>query len=126
MSIPKLPSVRIPEYIHPSMRIGMIRGRGENWWEGGQMILEAEIVKGRKLEIGTFYYFLKDKFTIGGEIGYFLYGNIYMGDHWIMHSMALPEDTDEAPFKMVDVIERWRLNDEWYKKYKKYKKDLLN
>jgi hypothetical protein len=112
MSNPTLPSVHIPEYIHPSLRIRMIRGRGQNWWEGGQMILEDEIVKGRKLEIGAFYYFLKDKFNIGGEIGYFFYGNIYMGDHWIMHSMALPEDVEDAPYKMVDVIERWRLNAE--------------
>lgn len=110
MNSPKLPSVRIPEYIHPSLRIGMIRGRGEYWWESGQMMLETEMENGRTLDIGTFYYFLKDRFFIGGEEGIFLYGNIYMGDHWITHSMAMPYGVEDAPYKMVDVIERWRLN----------------
>ena len=48
------------------------------------MKLETEMEAGRKLDIGTFYYFLKDSFSIGGEDGHFVYGNIYMGDHWIM------------------------------------------
>jgi hypothetical protein len=107
MSIPKLPSVHISEYIHPSLRLRMIRGRGEYWWTGGQMALETEMDAGRKLDIGTFYYFLKDSFSIGGEDGHFLYGNIYMGDHWIMHSMAMPDDVEDAPYKMVDSIKRW-------------------
>lgn len=107
MSIPKLPSAHIPEYIHPSFRLGMIRGRGDYWWIGGQLDLETEMDAGRKLDIGTFYYFLKDRFSIAGEDGHFFYGNIYMGDHWIMHSMAMPDDVEDAPHKMVDVIKKW-------------------
>lgn len=107
MSTPKLPSVHISEYIHPSLCPVMIRGRGEYWWIGGQMELETEMEAGRKLDVGTFYYFLKDRFSIGGEDGHFLYGNIYMGDHWIMHSMAMPDGVEDTPYKMVDVIKKW-------------------
>ena len=110
MSKPKLPSVHMAEYIHPSFRIPMIRGRGDYWWKNGQVLLETEMDSGRVLNVGTFYYFLKDKFSIGGENGNFLYGNIYMGDHWITHSAALPEGVEDAPYKMVDVSVNWQVD----------------
>ena len=59
-----------------------VRERGSYWFHNAQMKLEKQ----KDIEIGKFYCFLRDEFADG----VFWYGNIYMGDHWIMHRMALP------------------------------------
>lgn len=127
---PMLPSTGLREIIHPALRIGMIRGRGDYWWTQSQIILEDMVEKGEiTLVKGEFYVFLEEVHRKGCNVmghpippetdqtvamnqGMILrYGNVFMGDFWIKRAVAFPMEQDvehEAPYKMIDVIEKWR------------------
>lgn len=122
---PRLPTRGEEEIGHPGYG-GMVRGRGPYWWTADQKRLEKLAERGEMvLTVGACYMFLEDEITLGcnvmgipyrnsvppGPTIVFRYGNVFMGDHWIMRSVGFPKghpDGEILPYRMVDVIEQWR------------------
>jgi hypothetical protein len=71
-----------------------------------QDVLEAKSAQGNiVLTEGTCYMFLEEEFTKNDKINVFRYGNVFMGDRWIMRKVAFPKDHpdgNEAPYYMQD------------------------
>lgn len=94
------------QFIHPESGLTSIRSRGEAWWIMSQDVLEAKSAKGDiVLTEGTCYMFLEEEFTKKDKINVFRYGNVFMGDRWIMRKVAFPKDHPDgnaAPYYMID------------------------
>ena len=109
---PALPSVEENDIIHPSLNIGCLRQRGGYWWPTYQVQLEKEVEAGtRTLVHGTFYVFLEDKIETSRQSYVIRYGNVFMTDHWIKRTVALPTghpDGEVEPYRAELLVEKWR------------------
>jgi hypothetical protein len=94
------------QFIHPESGLSSMRSRGEAWWTMSQDVLETKTAQGDiVLTEGTCYMFLEEEFTKNDKINVFRYGNVFMGDRWVMRKVAVPKDHPDgntAPYYMVD------------------------
>jgi hypothetical protein len=93
------------QYIHPECNLPFMRGRGIMWWTESQHDLNQRAEKGDiVLTIGTCYKFLEEELERANKpVLICKYGNVYMGDHWIMRRVAFPKyhlDGNAAPYHM--------------------------
>lgn len=109
---PSLPSIHETEIIHPSLKVGFLRQRGSYWWPQYQVLLEEEAKEGKRTLVhGTFYVFLEDTKNQSRTPYVIRYGNVFMTDHWITRTVAVPQDHpdgDVAPYKAERIVEEWR------------------
>ena len=108
------------EVIHPSIpRRYPIRQRGGYWWHTYKLKTEKRFEDGTlEPTVGMFYCFLSDHHRTGCDAFgtphpgvtehldlVFLYGNVFMGDHWVEKSMAFLKDDPERTSLPVVYLE---------------------